>query len=273
MKKRLPFILAGMLLGTAGVPSGGASGREIVVLMHGLARTSRSMKPMEKALTAAGYTCYSMKYPSTEKTVQQLADEHLAPLIEQCRAAKPAKIHFVAHSLGNIVLRYYLATHKLENAGRIVMLGPPNQGSEVVDRRGRFSLFGWINGPAGQQLGTSGHSLPNQLPALPVETGVIAGTKSINPFLSMLIPGTNDGKVSVERTKIKGMTDFIAVAAAHPFLMRNREVINLTLSFLRDGQFKTEKPVASGAKNKIKGWVLVIVVMIVTGFAALNALA
>src|ERR1035437_545512 len=99
------------------------------------------------------------------------------------------------------------------------MLAPPNQGSEVVDKLGRLSLFRWINGPAGQQLGTSGNSLPNQLPVPPVEVGVIAGTRSINWFLSALIPGPDDGKVSVERTKLAGMADFAAVDTTHTFIM------------------------------------------------------
>ncbi len=214
-------------------------GQEIVMLLHGLARTSRSMKRMQKALTDAGYAVHSMQYPSRKNTVQQLADEHLAPLLAQCQAAKPARIHFVAHSLGNIVLRQYFASHRLENAGRIVMLAPPYQGSEVVDKLGSFSLFRWINGPAGLQLGTAGNSLPNRLPAPPVEVGVIAGTRSINWILSALIPGINDGKVSVERTKLAGMKDFAAVNTAHPFIMRNPKVIALTLSFLRQGSFGT----------------------------------
>ena len=222
------------------------------MLVHGLARSSRSMKPMEKALAAAGYTVYSVKYPSTRKTVRELSDEHLAPLIEQCQAAKPAKIHFVAHSLGNVVLRYYFSTNTLENTGRIVMLGPPNRGSEVVDKLGGFTLFRWINGPAGLQLGTSTNSLPNSLPLPPAEVGVIAGTRSINLFLSMLIPGPDDGKVSVERAKMNGIKDFVTVAASHPFLMRNRAVIDLTLSFLRDGKFKTGE--SRKVSETIRAW-------------------
>jgi len=249
--KQFLYSLACVLPGSSSVPADVVPGREVVVLVHGLARSSRSMRPMEKVLAAAGYTVYSVKYPSTRKTVQELADEYLAPLIVQCQAAKPVKIHFVAHSLGNIVLRYYFATNTLENTGRIVMLVPPNRGSEVVDRLGGFTLFKWINGPAGLQLGTSADSLPNSLPLPPAEVGVIAGTRSINLFLSMLIPGPDDGKVSVERTKIKGMKDFVTVAASHPFLMRNRAVIDLTLSFLRDGHFKTPPSIPGGLTNSV----------------------
>jgi pimeloyl-ACP methyl ester carboxylesterase len=211
--------------------------RETVVLLHGLARTERCMKPMSKALTAAGYTVYILNYPTTEKNIKRLTDEHLAPLLERCQMEKPRKIHFVAHSLGNIVLRQYFATRKLENAGRIVMLGPPNQGSEVVDRLGGLAVFDWINGPAGQQLGTGAASMPRVLPPPPLETGVIAGTHSINWILSCLIPGPDDGKVALEHTKFEGMRDFIAVPVSHPFLMSNRKTIRLTLYFLEHGRF------------------------------------
>jgi hypothetical protein len=117
------------------------------------------------------------------------------------------------------------------------MLGPPNQGSEVVDRLGHWAIFGWINGPAGRQWGTSSNSLPLRLPAPPVDFGVIAGTRSINWILSCMIPGPDDGKVSVARTKLEGMHGFVTVSTAHPFLMGNREVIRLTRSFLHDGHW------------------------------------
>jgi pimeloyl-ACP methyl ester carboxylesterase len=220
------------------VPPPPSPSPEVVILLHGLARSARSMRPMQKALEEAGYRVYNLDYPSTEKNVQQLTEEHLAPLITRCQFANPAKIHFVAHSLGNIVLRQYFMTHELHNAGRLVMLGPPNQGSEVVDKLGDFSLYDWINGPAGQQLGTGTNALPATLPPPPLDTGVIAGRRSINWILSSLIPGPDDGKVAITHTHIKGMDDFIIVPVSHPFLMRDREVIGLTLHFLRHGKFK-----------------------------------
>lgn len=247
MKRLLPWVAILLMAGVVfewfpdDTPIGhaGQNGKEMVVLLHGLARTRHSMSRMERALTAAGYTVCSMPYASTEKTVKQMVDEDLIPFLAQCQALKPVKIHFVTHSLGGIMLRQFFAEHTLDNAGRIVMLGPPNQGSEVVDKLGRFTLFRWINGPAGQQLGTSCHDLPCQLPIPPVEVGVIAGTRSINGILSCLIPGRDDGKVSVERAKLAGMADFVTVPVAHPFLMRNRKVINLTLFFLQNGFFDT----------------------------------
>ncbi len=217
------------------------SARETVILLHGLTRTARSMHPMKKALTEAGYRVYALDYPSTTKTVEALAAEHLAPLIARCQLEAPERIHFVAHSLGNIVLREYFVSNALPNAGRLVMLGPPNQGSEVVDKLGSFAAYDWINGPAGQQMGTDTQSKSVTLPPPPLEYGVIAGTRSINWILSCLIPGPDDGKVAVSRAKIKGMRDFIALPVSHPFIMRDPDAIRYTLHFLRHGRFQ-EKP-------------------------------
>jgi hypothetical protein len=107
-----------------------------------------------------------------------------------------------------------------------------------VDKLGSFWVFKKINGPAGSELGTDKNSAPNQLGPANFCAGVIAGNRSINWINSLLIPGRDDGKVSVERTRLAGMTDHIVVRATHPFLMRNRTVIRQTIHFLRTGQFE-----------------------------------
>ena len=246
MQKLLRFLailsVAGTMIGCAStkvaIVSSERSEPEVVVLLHGLARTNRSMNRMQKELGTAGYTVYSLQYPSTTKPVEQLAEEDLAPLLARCEAVHRGKIHFVTHSLGGIVVRQYLTRHTLRNPGRLVMLAPPSQGSEAVDKLGHLTLFDWIYGPAGRQLGTTPDALPMQLPAPPIEVGVIAGTRSANWILSRMIPGPDDGKVSVERTKLPGMADFTTVNSSHPFIMRNREVMDLTLAFLKNGSFE-----------------------------------
>jgi hypothetical protein len=117
------------------------------------------------------------------------------------------------------------------------MLSPPSQGSEVVDRLGGWWLFQAMNGPAGAELGTGPDSLPNRLGRAQFSVGIIARTRSVNLFLSALIPGADDGKVAVDRARLDGMADFVVVPASHPFIMNNREAIRQTLTFLRTGSF------------------------------------
>lgn len=210
---------------------------ETVVLLHGLCRTSNSMTKMERALTAAGYTVKNVHYPSRTAPIQKLADDAIGKAVAECQRDSATKIDFVTHSLGGILVRSYLARHPLPSLGRVVMLAPPNQGSEVVDKLGWMFVFKWFNGPAGNELGTGTNSVPNQLGPANYPVGVIAGDRSINWINSLLIPGCDDGKVSIERTKLAGMSDHIVIHVTHPFIMRNREAIRQTIQFLRTGAF------------------------------------
>ncbi len=224
-----------MAVFAADTPPSPATGH--VILLHGLCRTSRSMAPMATALRAAGYVVHNVDYPSRTAPVEELAESAVAPAVAACEAAGATRIHFVTHSLGGILVRQHLTTHRIPHLGRVVMLGPPNQGSEVVDRLRDWWLFRRLNGPAGAQLGTDPDSVPNRLGPVTYPVGVIAGDRSINWINRLLIPGPDDGKVSVARTRVAGMSRHVVVRCAHPFLMRDRAAIRQTLCFLATGAF------------------------------------
>jgi len=211
---------------------------ECVILLHGLARTENSLLKLERHLKKHGFHVVNIGYPSREKNIQMLSIEAISQAIIECSKGTPTKIHFVTHSMGGILVRHYLEVNKLHNLGRVVMLSPPNQGSEAVDKLKDFSLYKWINGPAGQQLGTDKESLPNKIGPPNYEVGIITGDKTINPILSLLIPGKDDGKVSVERAILMGMKDFLVVHKAHPFIMNDKNVINQVLYFIENGVFE-----------------------------------
>jgi len=209
---------------------------QYVILLHGMARTSRSMWWMSRTLKHAGYQVKNIGYPSTRHNIQWLADKHISPVVQRLNKARC--IHFVTHSLGGILVRQYLQTHALLEGSRIVMLAPPNHGSEVTDRLINWKPYQWLNGPAGQQLGTSRDSVPNQLKAINAEVGIITGDKSTNPLFSSWIAGDDDGKVSVSSAKLNEMKDFLVVPTGHTFIMNNKNVIAQTLYFLENGCFE-----------------------------------
>lgn len=206
-----------------------------VVLLHGMARSSKAMNKMEKVLRADGYYVINADYPSTTATIEELATQVFKDLEPQIKDAE--SVHFVTHSMGGIILRQYLQEHELPNLERVVMLAPPSCGSEVTDKLGHIFLYKWINGPAGNQLGTGTNSLPLRLKVPEFELGIIAGDRSINPILSMLIPGPDDGKVSLARVKPSSYTDYLQLHVTHACMMWNRRVIEQTCYFLNHGIF------------------------------------
>lgn len=217
-----------------------SSGRPTVVLLHGLARDASSMDRMDLALREAGYRVCNVAYPSREHSIADLAAKFVAPSITRCLPDADQPVNFVTHSLGGIIVRELASTGAVRRFGRVVMLGPPNHGSEVVDALGDWYLFGAINGPAGGQLGTAAAAPPRQLGATTIEVGVIAGSDSINWINSLIIPGADDGKVSVQSAQLEGMRDFVVVAVSHPFLMKDDAVIAQTIRFLASGCFAHE---------------------------------
>ena len=217
----------------------GLSGRipqvenQCVVLVHGLGRGDGSLFLIEQLLSAAGYQVVNLDYPSRSATIEELVG-HLDDAVAACDGRT---VNFITHSLGGILVRGWIGMKDRTNLGRVVMLAPPNQGSEVVDAMADLALFRFITGPAGQQLGTDEKGGPARFGPVDFDLGVIAGSRSLNPVFSAMIPGEDDGAVSVESTKVEGMADHIVLPSTHTLMMNNPLVIAQAMIFLRTGKF------------------------------------
>jgi hypothetical protein len=230
----ISFVLLCTSCGAPEAPAAAATQR--VMLLHGLGRGASSMEALADHLREAGFAVNNFDYPSTDHEPEVLV-EMVAEEVRRCCESSDAPLHFVTHSLGGILTRAYLAAHVPSNLGRVVMLAPPNKGSEIVDTLGENPVFEAILGPTAPELGTDSESLPRRLGPPGFEVGIIAGTSSINPVGSALLPGPSDGTVTVESARLEGAADFLLVDASHTFIMQDDSVAEQVIHFLRHGRF------------------------------------
>ena len=207
--------------------------REAVVLIHGMKRTGRSMRKMARAMEAAGYNAVVCSYPS-DRSVHATATNLFAALAQVINAAP--RVHFVTHSLGGILVRdAFRDGGAPSNLGRVVMLGPPNGGSQHIDRFAGLPLFETLWGTPSSELGTGPDALPARLPPIDFPCGVIAGSRP--GILGWMLPGENDGKVTVASAGAGNPSDVLVLPTGHTWMMRNDAVISNVIHFLQVGTF------------------------------------
>jgi len=232
------------LFGVFGAEIGKAQTRisenELVILVHGFARSSNSMWLIEKRLQNLGYETCTVDYQSREQTVTQLVND-LHEDIAKCsiRSLELHSVHFVTHSLGGPLVRAYLEKHRVGNLGRVVMLSPPSQGTPIIDLVNKigFALPIRVVGPTASRLSTGSHSWLRSLSAPDYEVGVIAGSRTLNPFMAYFLPGEDDGVVPVSNMKFDGMADFVSVKSTHVTIRYSNAAFIETVAFLKVGRF------------------------------------
>lgn len=232
-------------------PTAKSHNNDCVIVLHGMGRTAYSMNKVAEHLQGLGFAVWNESYSSLSATIEDLSQQAIIPGVEFCRQQSASDIHFVTHSLGGILLRQYLQPieneqkplanfhtnkNELPELGSIVMLSPPNHGSEVVDEYQDWWLFRTVMGPAFLQLSTEG--FVRTLKPIPGVIGIITGNESSDPWFSGDIPGPDDGKVSVDSAKLDEMSDFLVMPVGHTFIMSDEAVLEQIAYFLKMGRFK-----------------------------------
>ena len=208
---------------------------EIIILLHGLGRSNTSMWLLAHRLEGAGYFVQQVEYDSLHQDPDEILKD-ISSQINLCCQVHTQSVHFVGHSLGGLMVRAYLQNYKVDKLGRVVLLGTPNKGTEAADHFSNSWLMD-ILGPTAKALGTDDKSFPKSLKAPYYPVGIIAGENK-SKFNDPVIPGKDDGLISVEATKIDGMTDFIIIETGHSMMRYNSEVADQTIEFIKNGVFK-----------------------------------
>lgn len=221
--------------------NGSHPNHEIVILLHGIGRTKRSMNHLEKFIRNAGYDTYNIGYPSRKKSISNLSQD-LIRAINPIISTPDVTVHFVTHSMGGLVTQEILSQHQIKQLGKIVLIGTPIHGSEIADILQKNLLYRWYYGPAGLELTT--RALKNKpREHFPTEVGVIAGNLSLSPIAHFFMPKLHDGRVSVASTQFTQMKDHIVLPVAHTFMMSNPKVMAQVVYFLKWGKFKRNEDV------------------------------
>ncbi len=208
---------------------------DYVVVLHGIGRSSKHMKSLAKSLENEGFLVINLDYPSTSYNIEDLTDLIHTSISNQI--TQKQKVHFVGYSMGGLMVRALIHKYKYPNLGKVIQLAPPNHGSEIADLLKNFWPYKKIYGPAGQQLITDQSLNKHLFGEVNYDLGIIAGNRAIDPICWAIIPGENDGKVSLKSTKLKDMKDYIVVKVSHTFFPSNKEVQRQTINFLKNGKF------------------------------------
>ncbi len=212
---------------------------DTVLLLHGLGLNRLAMARLACSLRRDGYRVINVSYPSRRVPLEELAATWLPDLLRAHKADTAPRLHVVTHSMGGILLRLYLRDQRPANLGRLVMIAPPNHGSEVAEKLRNNFAFRLFTGKNGRRIGTGPDSLPLSLgPIENADLGIIAGSRSLNPLFSSWIARPSDGKVAIESTKLEGMSDHLILPISHTWLQYRTPVITQVKTFLRTGKFQ-----------------------------------
>lgn len=216
---------------------------DYVILVHGLDWFRDTLKPTAAFLHQQGYSTINVRYPSRKVTGTAEAADWVTKVVAEHCTDPTKRIHVVAHSMGTVVVREFLAKHRPSNLGQVVLIAAPNRGTPLATPL-RWKPLGKMICPAAAELGCGKKGAPLTEPsAVNFSPGILMGNKpGWFPYLSPFLPGPDDGVVPVSSGKIDGMADLRIIRASHTGLPHNAAALSETVYFLRTGHFSSSQP-------------------------------
>ena len=209
--------------------------KHLVLLVHGILRSTGTFSALENALIEAGFDAVAISYPSTRSTIEAHA-EGLARLLDRQEGTET--VSFVTHSMGGLVVRHLLSRdedwQRRISVHRIVLIAPPNQGSAVARMLKDIPAYRMIYGAAGQQLTPAEVT---KVPLIAHPFAIVAGGTGDGEGFNPLLPGDDDGTVALAETRLDGALDFLVVPEIHAVISNHRDTIRATINFLKHGKF------------------------------------
>lgn len=211
---------------------------KVVLMLHGIVRTSRAFQGLGEACAVEGMTALRVDYPSTRVDIPTCA-EYIHSVITNLDGVE--EIDLVVHSMGGLVARSYFSKYHDPRLKRLVMLGVPNAGAKMADHMRGNLFYRVVFGPAGQQLSPA-HGFVEKLPTPPIPFAIIAGAKGDGKGWNPLLSGDDDGTVELVSTRLTGATDFISLPCLHTYLIYDPVVMQHTIRFLQTGLLREDGP-------------------------------
>ncbi|MGA2624642.1 MAG: hypothetical protein ABSF91_12360 [Bacteroidota bacterium] len=209
-----------------------------VYLIHGYGSSTLLLKSIENYLKKNGFETVNYSYHSIRDDIRKTGHN----LYNQIKQDRIDTVSFVTHSMGALVMRALL-TYSIKDSSfptiyRIVMITPPNHGTEIADFFSSSSIFKFFLGPNVENMKTDSNSLANRLPLpLKSQVGIIVGEKSDSTGYNPFIKGSNDGYVTPDEAKLGMEKDFRIIYKSHTLITQSKKTRRLVLSFLRNGTF------------------------------------
>ena len=209
--------------------------KSVFIIFHGIYGESKDLQHISNILNVKGYPVVNIQYPTTTHPIEEMTEKYITPVIEKqiknlnilnsnlkTEDQKNLKINFIVHSMGSVLLRYYLKNHKIDNMGKVMFISPPSHGSPLSDNPISDSIPYFL-GPAVSQIKTDKNSFINTLGEPDYQCYILIGDHSDNFLYSFIIPGKDDGMIPFSTAGLQSCSMKVIINTTHTSILESED--------------------------------------------------